>query len=220
MNLLSLIPAGIAIYSVVKSRNELNNKFNALENSVQAQTDVIREDVDKVINPAPTIIDKLEITPKAYFRSIVDKYWSTAFFVNIKNNSDYSISIRGIRMSVTINSINSPFMPYYLGNIDLQPGCSTGWLQLSGTYVKEFYTQKADRESVRKYLQGNGAHKMFCDIEVILKSAKNFKGSQSEVEGSVIYDKANRVDLPSGSFKAGAKGGNGASVEEFNHQYN
>ena len=86
MNLLSLIPAGIAIYSVVKSKNELNDKFDALENSVQAQTDVIREDVDKVINPAPTIINKLEITPRAYFRSIVDKYWSTAFFVNIKNN--------------------------------------------------------------------------------------------------------------------------------------
>ena len=212
MNLLSLIPTGLALYYVYKSKDDLQNQFNRLQDSTQAQLDVQREQVEQAINPSSAITRNLKITPKTYFRSIADQYWTSATWVTIKNDSQYVVQLRGIRLTMSLGGAICNFMPYYVGNYWIQPNQSVT-IRLSGAYTKKMYEQKAERNNARKHLEQNPEGSvMKCTAEIVLTvqgTTNLFRDVQENITGEAYLNQ----ELPDGAkYRSGEKSGAGIEV--------
>ena len=153
MNATSLIPIAAALYYIYSSQSEvqeqLQKQIDKLEDKTTSDYLSLQDDINRAANVTNSVADDFSISPVGYFHSMVNMYWDSAYFVTIKNNSNYVCYLRGVRMTYNIEGNVADFKPYFIGNKIIQPGGQIE-VRLGGTNNKCLFLQKAVREQVRQ----------------------------------------------------------------------
>ena len=215
LNFISLVPAALAIYKVYTQKDEIKSELESLQDEVNANMLSLRDDVEGELHTGNAMVDNFTITPVGYFHSIVDKYWDTAFFVTIKNNSDYICYLRGVRMSYNIAGNVADFYPYFIGNKIIQPNGSVT-MRLGGTNNKIVFNQKNVRAQVRDELKAAGkgdCTKMYCNFQFVIGS-QGFNDQQQFTRNNII-GKAYYENSDWDGVYSNNQSGDGTSVELF-----